>query len=389
MDDLPPLPWYDEPLLLLARIQGKRRKWQKTLWTVRFSQQKELLAMIAWVSLSFAVELVTPFAMYQLLAYLHNPDDATLHPALWLFLMFTGSICRCVSFQQYVFTSTRLFVRIKSAMTQELYYRAMYSMELEEDSLNNIVHNGKDKRKGATTKLASPDGEPQSTSAGRLANLMASEVDAIYIARDVILAGVGVPVGLIISIVGLYHITGWASLVGAGLVFFSAVLSAKLAQKMGTHKRVVKKAQDSRISLITEYLGSIKAIKYFAWEDAMMERVLEARSREQKGLWKITVLWVLFGQTLELMPLLALLAIFSIHVGVLKKPLTAPVAFTTLALITIMRRNVMIVSSIVNSVIAATISLDRLDRYFANTLPVATYPAGTPRHGATRRQPLR
>jgi len=60
-------------------------------------------------------------------------------------------------------------------------------------------------------------------------------------------------------------------------------------------QRRIKLAQDSRISLISDYLRSIKAIKYLAWEDAVAERVHHARATELKELWHWVVLNVLVG----------------------------------------------------------------------------------------------
>lgn len=321
--------------------------------------------MGVWDACSFALELVAPFGLYQLLDYLEAPDRALLHPALWLFLMFAGPLGRSITFQGYIFRSTRLIVRIKSAMTQELYHRAMASMELEEDVVNAIVSKG-----GKTTQ------SQQSTSSGRLANLMASDIDAITAARDVVAITCGVPVGMILSLIGLYQVVGWASLVGIFFMIVTIPVPTWLAQRMASSQRRVKLAQDSRISLISEYLGSIKAIKYFAWEDAMAERISEARKREQKDLWHISILVAIMGSVVDLIPLIALLAIFTLHAGILKKPLTAPIAFTTLTLVMIMRRNIGTLSYLSRNITSALVSLERLDRFFENTAPLTQYPTG-------------
>jgi hypothetical protein len=60
-------------------------------------------------------------------------------------------------------------------------------------------------------------------------------------------------------------------------------------------QRRIKLAQDSRISLISEYLRSIKAIKYFAWEDAVAGRVDAARAQELKEIWRLIILNILVG----------------------------------------------------------------------------------------------
>jgi len=161
MDELPSLPRYYQPLLHLSRILGARDRGKTTLRTTFIFLRKEIILMAIWSALTYSIEMVAPFAMYELLAYLAAPDAARYRPGLWQFLMFAGPMARSVTFQQYIFTSTRLIVRLKSAMTQELYVRAMSSMEMEEDVLNNP------NTTGATQAQ-------KSTAAGRLANLSTS-----------------------------------------------------------------------------------------------------------------------------------------------------------------------------------------------------------------------
>ncbi len=64
--------------------------------------------------------------------------------------------------------------------------------------------------------------------------------------------------------------------------------------------------------LITEYLTSIKAIKYFAWEESMIKHVQRRVPRSEKYLWHITVLITLMHVTTEFIPIIALVLIFSL-----------------------------------------------------------------------------
>lgn len=194
LSDLPSLPWYDEPLWVLSNLLKARAKHKESLWTILRFQRTEILTMSAWIILDFSVELVGPFATYQLLEYIAAPDKARLHPSTWIFLLFAGPMMRTVAFQQYVFTSTRLIVRIRSGITQELYHKAMSSLEPEDDAVNQITATDTGKRQPATTK------------AGRMANLMASDTESIIRARDIVRIGVGVPTGLIITVIWLYQV---------------------------------------------------------------------------------------------------------------------------------------------------------------------------------------
>ncbi|PNY30047.1 ATP-binding cassette transporter abc4 [Tolypocladium capitatum] len=368
MSGIPKLAWYDEPLYLLRKIQTARSVSKTTLCTALRFQRVELLLMALWIGTGYVVENVAPFAMFNLLAYLDSPDDAVYRPWLWLLLMFSGPLCRSVLYQQYIFTSTRLIVRIKSAMTQELYHRALGSMELEQDPFGSAGDRPKSDKDGDETQ--------RSTSAGRLANLMAADVDAIFRARDVMMVLVGVPSGTVISLIGLYRMLGWASIVGTAILILATPVSVWLAKLMyGTQKRV-RKAQDARISLVTEYLASIRAIKYFAWEGPITDKIVAARAVEQKGLWGIAVLQAIVNEVSQVFPYLALLVMFGIHVGVDKRPLEASTAFTTVYLVKNIRRNVMMASAILRSVAGALVAFGRLDKYFESTVPLAKYPVG-------------
>ncbi|KAJ4416457.1 hypothetical protein N0V82_006722 [Gnomoniopsis sp. IMI 355080] len=362
MDELPALPWYDEPLYLLSKVQEARAKSKSTFWTTIRFLRKELSLMIIFTIINSSVDLVRPFAMYQLLAYIVSPETAVLSPVIWLILLFVGPMTKTVFFQQYIFTSTRLIVRAKAGLTQELYVRAMSSMELDGDVLND------EKGKAVTAK--------KTTHAGQLQNLMSGDIDAVWQARDVIMVGVGAPVGTGIAFIGLYSILGWPALVGITLLILGIPLPVYIAQLMGKSQRQVKATLDARISLISEYLGSIRTIKYFAWEDAMTKIVDSAREQEQKVLWHISLLWMLLGQVGEIMPMVALVAMFSLYTTVINEPLTAQVAFTTLTLVATIREHFTNLGYFSKHLMNAKISIERLDRYFNSTKPLIDYPEG-------------
>ncbi|KAF3767843.1 P-loop containing nucleoside triphosphate hydrolase protein [Cryphonectria parasitica EP155] len=362
MDELPPLPWYDEPLYLLTRLQNARGNSKSTLWTLARFLRWELVLMVSYTLVRFTFELLAPFAMYQLLAYISSPESAILSPLLWLALLFVGPMVCTVVFQQYIFTTTRLIVRVNAGVTQELYHRAMSSMELEGDILN-------DARGQKVTAN-------KTTHAGQLQNLMGGDIDSVTMARDIISMVVGAPLGAALSFYGLYRILGWPSIVGAVLLIAGVPLPIYVAQLMAKDQRQVKATQDARISLISEYLGSVRTIKYFAWENAMAHIIDTSRSAEQKVLWRISLLWALLGQSMEIMPMISLVAMFSLYTAVLQKPLTAQVAFTTLSLVSTMRSNIGMIGFLTRHVTNAMISLERFDKYFNNTKPMVSYPEG-------------
>lgn len=369
MNSIPTLAWYDEPIYLLRKIQRARAISMTTFWTVLRFQRKELVFMTLWIAASSFLENVAPFAMFQLLKHIANPMVATYHPEVWLVLLFIGPIARSVTFQQYLFISTRFIVRVKSAMTQELYHKALDSMELEEC----IFSTAKNTSNGTTKQ---PKAAQRSSSTGRLANLMTADIDAIYRARDIIIAVVGVPIGTAISLGGLFKMMGWVSIIGIIIILLATPLSILLGRMMYEFQKRVRQAQDTRISLITEYISSIRAIKFLAWEDAMTNNVDDARAIEQKWLWKVAILQTIVNFITQTFPYIGLLVMFGLYVGVEKRRLDASTAFTAIILVKNIRRNVRSASANSRKFTGAIVAFKRLDKYFENTIPLTRHPIG-------------
>ncbi|KAK6957691.1 hypothetical protein Daesc_000478 [Daldinia eschscholtzii] len=365
LDELPTLPWYDDPNLLLSRIRKARRKGKSTFWTLMYFLPKELTAMGIWVAFAFLFELIAPYAMYKLLGFLTNPEKSLFRPWVWLILLFVGPLSRSVCYQQYIFTSTRLVVRVRTALTQELYYKAMDSMELDDDVFAEMTTMGKgEKLKQGTT------------STGRLANLMSADIESIVRARDVVLIICGVSVGTIVSLWGLYKLLDWSALVGIAAMILLSPLPLLIGRRMVGIQHDMKRIQDSRISAVSEYLASIRAIKYFSWEDAIINRINEIRLGEQKKIWSLNMLYIALNQLTESIPTLSLVLIFALQVLVRKEPLTADVAFTAITLVRTLRRNLSQASQMSRGLTAASVSIKRLDRYFNNTIPLRYHPDG-------------
>lgn len=371
MSGLPRLAWYDEPMYLLRKVQNARSRSKSTFFTFIRFQKKELSLMALWICLAYSVENVAPFGMFRLLDYLATPKGATYQPWVWLLLTFFGPLSRSVFFQQYIYTSTRLVVRVKSAMTQELYHKALESMELEDDPFELKGAGDKGNKEGEPKKTAQ-----KTTSAGRLANLMAADVDALYRARDIIMVTFGVPAGTIISLIGMYNMLGWASIVGTAVLIIATPFTIYLGRLMFNAQKQVRKAQDSRISLVTEYLASIRAIKYFAWEDAITDKIVGSRAAEQKQLWRVTIMQAIINQVTQIFPYISLLVMFGLHVGLEGKRLEASTAFTTVYLVKNIRRNLMQASAFGRSFASAMVAFGRLDKYFDSTVPLVQYPKG-------------
>ncbi len=358
LDDMDDLPWEYQPCVLLLRIKSLRQQYKTTAKTLFFLIWQDLCFAMAFASLFFATELVIPFGMYNLLEYLHNPEKATFQPIIWLFIMVAGRVFGTVVQQQLAFQSGRASLKIKIALTSEIYDQAMQSREPDHEFLSNTA------------------GRNKKSSIGLLTNLMSSDIRTIMQGRVMIMVLFGGPIGGIFGLFGLYRIVGWPCLVGVGITLLGSPITAWISNRVAVHEEILKDAQDSRISLSAEYLRSIKIVKYFGWEDVVENVVTESREREQKHLWSLALLSTAVTVITYSVPTISLLAIFALYSETQGKELTASVAYTTISLLEIVRDNASGFSAISIYVPKIRIALNRIDRYFAAVVPCDKHAEG-------------
>ena len=339
--------------------------------------------MILCATLTAICELIAPFAMYQLLDYLAHPELAVVRPVLWVCLLFIGPMSRSVAFHQYIFTTTRLIVRVKISMVQEIFYKAMRRDEneamLDETTESQSANNGH----GSTLQRASSPQVPKAGSkrnlkTGQIANLISYDVDAIIQARDIVLCCITGPTELTIAMTLLYRMLGWSSMAGLAVMLLCFPIPTFLARRMSSVHTRAMKATDTRISRIIEYLPAIRTIKYFAWEHAMSEKIEEARQAEQRIMWRRSLYAVAITASGDFIPLLTLFVMFSCYTLGMGQSLTSATAFTSLSLIEILRSQFAWISRTTRFVAQAKASLGRIDHYFETFIDMQHHPEGPP-----------
>jgi len=237
-----------------------------------------------------------------------------------------------------------------------------------------------------TDSSASARQSKSSSSTGILVNLISTDVKTLMDARPVLMIISGVPIGRLTAIVGLYRVIGWPCFVGFAITALGSPVTTWIAHRVGIEQDGLKDAQDSRISAASEYLRSIRIIKYFGWEDTI-GLLNGARVKEQKHMWAIHMLSTASMSVVYGVPTIALLVIFGLHVCVRKHTLTASTAYTTISLLGIIRDNFTVMASLSMIIPKLAIACRRLDKFFSSTRPLDVYPEGPLRiQGATFRR---
>ncbi|KAL3417937.1 ATP-binding cassette transporter abc4 [Phlyctema vagabunda] len=382
LDDLPPLPHYDEPFIWLDNVLEARKRGISTMKTVLILMRWELLAQMTFAALTAVVEFIPPFAMNRLLSYLDDPENSVFHPAVWVLLLFLGPMARSFSYQQYIFNSTRLVVRVRSSFVQEIYHKALGSIIFEKVPIEEKEKNSQDVENPSPEEVpVEPESDVQDvgdSGVGHIINLMSFDVHAIEQARDIVWVSVAVPIEVTISMVFLYRLIGWSSMAGLMVMILSLSLPSIISRQMMMIQRKVMERSDIRISSISEYLSSIRIIKYFGWEKPMVDKIKEMRRVEQLQIWKRKMWAVASVWAGDFIPLFTLFIMFVTFTAGTGQPLRAATAFTCLSVIETLRQQFMRIADVTAYIAEALTSFKRVDTFFRTVIPKTEVSIGEP-----------
>ncbi|KAH8708930.1 ATP-binding cassette transporter abc1 [Beauveria bassiana] len=308
-----------------------------------------------------AAQLVSPMGLYCLLDYMQHPDEAIFQPRLWLLVICGGRITQTAFQQAYSSHSRKLAAQVNAMLTAEVFHSALASRELH----GNFLSSGE-----------TADGqELQSTASGILENLISSDIQSITGLQDVLFCVTAIPAAATAAF-GLYQLVGWPCLVGIALALSGSPFETWLMSYVEHHEEQLKTAQDLRISLVSEYLRSIKIIKYFGWEESAAKNIAQARTTEQKHIHAIDIFSIGLSLIANFFPILSLVSILALHVGIRKLPLTASTAYTTIQLLQIVSNCLVFLALVRVEFSRAMVSLRRFDRFFKSLTPLDTYTEG-------------
>ncbi|KAM3544438.1 hypothetical protein ARSEF1564_002686 [Beauveria bassiana] len=364
MDDMPKIPWHYDPKLLHRGFSAMRQGRKSTARTIFDLIAPQMPITVILGVIHPLLDLCAPFSLYQLLEYIRNPEAATLQPYVWLVIMFGGRLLESIIYQKFISITRRLYTYCEIMLTGEVFHAALNSRELT----GNFLKDAEQKEDEAAETR-------EGTATGMLENLISTDMGSVTYFNVILMAITQMP-SSVLAMVGLYNVIGWPMFVG----IFIALLSAPMARYISSYtlrfEKKVKAIQDVRVSMLSEYLQSIKVIKYFGWEDSIVDRIKGVRAEEQKQNWYISMCWIVFAQVESWMPIGSILAMFGLYVGVLKLPMTASVAYTTVSLFETVRGDLEFSASVIMEWPIIRVSLRRFDSFYAALDPLDRYPEG-------------
>lgn len=123
--------------------------------------------------------------------------------------------------------------------------------------------------------------------AGKVTSLMSTDLARIDLAIGFQPFLLTVPIPVAIAIALLIVNIGVASLAGVAVFVLAILVISSLMKRLMLMRRSANNFTDSRISLMREILQNMKIIKFYSWEDAYENEIIDRRTKETKIIFKI------------------------------------------------------------------------------------------------------
>jgi len=294
---------------------------------------------------------VGPMLLNRIIHFLNEPDQPLQVGLSYVFGLFAANLLMSLCLRQYFWWCYRVGMNLRTSIVTAVYHK---SLAISAASLSR-------KTLGEITNLMSVD-------SSRLQDLTPYLHALWYSLFQIVIA-----MFLLWKQVGISCISG----------FFFIVVTIPITRRMSMHMKSLQKSlsslRDERIKLTNEVLNGMKVIKLQAWEAELQHRVQDVRERELAVFRTYSISQCLSGVLYTTIPLLVSISTFATYIA-LGHQLDVATALTSLALFDLLRFPLFMLPQVLNSVVEARVSVDRIQSYLLEPekVPVHSYPLKRP-----------
>ncbi|XP_006806226.1 multidrug resistance-associated protein 7 [Neolamprologus brichardi] len=201
---------------------------------------------------------------------------------------------------------------------------------------------------------------------GEVVNLMSTDTDRVVNFFQSFHELWSLPFRLAVTLYLLYLQVGVAFLGGLSVALLLVPFNKFLASCILSNNKKMLMWKDNRVKLMTEILFGIRVIKFYSWEPHFTQKVADCRKEELSHLKVVKYLDALCVYTWAALPVVISILTFVTYV-LLGHQLTAAKVFTTLALVGMLIIPLNAFPWVLNGVLEAKVSLERIQRFFKLT----------------------
>lgn len=316
----------------------------------------DVFLTILTVSLSYAA----PYFLRRILDLIENPTPEHRSEAYTLALLaFLCAVLKGEADAQHLFFGRRASARVSAQLVNAIYDKA-----LKRRDYSGVAKKEMPAETGPTKGApSSKHSDPQpSADIGKVVNVMAidaSKVSAIVASAYLLYGG---PFEITLACVMLYSLMGFAAFAGFAVILVAWALHIYVTKLKIPLQKGLLTSRDRRMSALHELVNAVRFIKFFTWEDNWIMRVMDARGKEMDWLKRSRINSIWSTTVWAAAPVLVSFFSFFAYVHQGNK-LTPSIAFTTIALIGMLRQPLNVFPNFIMQIFEARVSLHRVEAF--------------------------
>ncbi|KAJ3122380.1 hypothetical protein HK100_012023 [Physocladia obscura] len=205
----------------------------------------------------------------------------------------------------------------------------------------------------------------QEYTSGNIVNLISTDTNRIELFINEANYCWTVPVALAINIAFLVIALGWPAICGIAILVASVPLQAYLFTLVSKIRGMVAPITGKRVDLTTEVLSGVRVIKFFAWENAFVDKVASIRESEVILVLRRSKLMVYVMTQGFALPVLCSCITFIIYGSI--HPLDPSAIFSSLSWFNQMRQPLFVVPTILNTWAEFNVAMRRIEAFLLAT----------------------
>ncbi|KAJ1957036.1 hypothetical protein EC988_001038, partial [Linderina pennispora] len=216
----------------------------------------------------------------------------------------------------------------------------------------------------ALRRQKAPAGGPDHANAeGKLASILTSDFTKIAGAASYMSDLYSIPLQFAIGAWYLYSLLGVPALVGLALTALYYPVSGRVIAMLSSYNRRIQKYSDQRLSMITEMLKGMRAVKLFGWESRFTQAISQSRSQQLREMWLLCLVTLPINLVLWTTPNIIFIVVFGINIGILGQKLTADIVFPSLAVFYMISNSLSNISGFFVWMASSYVALSRVNEF--------------------------
>ncbi|KAL7753678.1 Transporter of the ATP-binding cassette (ABC) [Sorochytrium milnesiophthora] len=296
-------------------------------WQLVKFNLRSIILQFTLAALSAASGFAKPYFLQRILQYLQSDSssesDGTFYQLfVYTISMFVITMLGIVCFQKSLESARHTFIRARAALMATIYSKTLTLRAVTTPGISpnpdttDTADNKNDDDDDDDSESASPSSTSTSSSPQTSRASIIIVIGCVY---------------------GLFQVIGAAALAGVSLLLIAVPLNSRIGSTLERAEERVMNAKDTRVAKTNEFLQGIRAIKFFAWENKVHQRIMELRNTEVKRRFRYKVYAYVTSTFIRCVPLLVLLLSFATYTKVMGKSLDYAKVFTSVALFSMLR----------------------------------------------------